>query len=172
MEEIMPDAITSPVPSTMLGRRGAWVLSNRALMRAPVALYRARLGFLFGSRTLMLEHIGRQSGARRHVVLEVVGHPAPDTYVVASGFGERAQWYRNLVAEPHVRVSIAGHGPRAAMARRLPAAEADAVLASYISRHPRAWEKFRNVLEHTLGTQISEHDTALPMIELRLDARS
>jgi deazaflavin-dependent oxidoreductase (nitroreductase family) len=164
--------LSSEARSTVIGRRGAWLLSNRSLMRAPIALYRARLGFLLGSRTLMLEHIGRKSGARRHVVLEVVGRPAPDIYVVASGFGERAQWYRNLMAQPHARVSIAGHRPRAATARRLPAAEADAVLAGYISRHPRAWAKFRNVLEHTLGTEITEHGTPLPLIELRLSARS
>lgn len=147
------------------------MLGNRALVRAPIWLYQARLGFLFGSRTLMLEHVGRKSGAKRFVVLEVVGRPASDTYVVASGFGERAQWFRNLIANPQVRVSIAGHRPRAAMARRLPTAEADAVLADYVSRHPRAWASLKNVLENTLGTPISEHDTPLPMVELRLDGR-
>jgi hypothetical protein len=64
----------------------AW---SERLVRAPVGLYRARLGFLLGSRLLMLEHTGRKSGARRYVVLEVVGHPRPRTYVVASGFGGR-----------------------------------------------------------------------------------
>ena len=164
----MSNTVTPPTRSTAIGRGGAWVLGNRALMRAPIWLYRARLGFLFGSRTLMLEHVGRKSGAKRYVVLEVVGHPAPDTYVVASGFGERAQWFRNLMANPRARVAVAGHGPRTATARRLPAREADAVLADYMSRHPRAWAKFKNVLENTLGTTISEHDTPLPMVELRL----
>lgn len=168
----MPDTHMPPVRSAAIGRVGAWLLSNRALMRAPVALYRARLGFLLGSRTLMLEHIGRTSGARRYVVLEVVGHPAPDTYVVASGFGERSQWYRNLMARPRARISVAGRGPRPATARRLPAAEADAALAAYVSRYPRAWAKFKSVLEHTLGTAVSEHDTPLPMIELRLSESS
>lgn len=168
MGKRMSSAVTPPARSSAIGRGGAWVLRNRALMRAPIWVYQARLGFLFGSRTLMLEHVGRKSGARRLVVLEVVGHPEPDTYVVASGFGERAQWFRNLIANPQVRVSIAGHGPRAATARRLPAAAADAALAAYASRHPRAWAKFKNVLEHTLGTAISEHNTPLPMVELRL----
>ncbi len=165
----MSDTVTSPSRSTTIGRWGARVLRNRALMRAPIWLYRARLGFLFGSRTLLLEHIGRKSGARRYVVLEVFGHPAPDTYVVASGFGERSQWLRNLMVNRRVRVSVAGHGPHAATARRLPTAEADAVLADYVSRHPREWAKFKNVLENTLGTAISKHDTELPMVELRLD---
>lgn len=165
----MSDPAMTPARSTVLGRMGARVLGNRALVRAPIWLYRYRLGFLLGSRVLMLEHTGRISGAKRSVVLEVIGHPAPDTYIVASGFGHRAQWFRNLLADPHVRISVAGHGPRAATARTLATAEADAVLADYASRHRRAWGKFKNVLETTLGTAVTEHDTALPMVELRID---
>lgn len=132
----MSNVVTPPVESTAIGRVGARVLANRALMRAPIWLYRARLGFLFGSRTLMLEHIGRKSGARRYVVLEVIGHPTPDVYIVASGFGVRAQWFRNLIANPHVRVSIAGDEPREATARRLSPAEADAALSDYVRGTP------------------------------------
>jgi hypothetical protein len=47
--------------SELLGR----LLQNRGLVRAPIWLYRLRLGFLFGRRMLLLEHIGRKSGARR-----------------------------------------------------------------------------------------------------------
>jgi hypothetical protein len=61
---------------------GARILRSRTLMRAPIWIYRARLGFLFGSRMLMLEHIGRKTGLPRQVVLEVIDHPTPDTYVV------------------------------------------------------------------------------------------
>ena len=165
----MSGTVRPPIESTRIGRWGARMLRNRVLTRAPIWLYRARLGFVFGSRTLMLEHVGRKSRAKRYVVLEVVGHPVPDAYVVASGFGEHAQWFRNLMANPRVRVSVARHGPRAATARRLPAAEADAVLTDYVSRHPRAWANFKNVLENTLGTAISTRDTPLPMVELRLD---
>ncbi|MGH3594278.1 MAG: nitroreductase family deazaflavin-dependent oxidoreductase, partial [Pseudonocardiaceae bacterium] len=82
--------VTSPLAAGAIGRAGARLLSNRRLVRAPIWLYRARLGFLFGSRMLLLEHVGRKTGARRYVVLEVVGHPTPGTYVVASGFGDRA----------------------------------------------------------------------------------
>jgi deazaflavin-dependent oxidoreductase (nitroreductase family) len=165
----MAGTIPPPVEPTTIGRAGAKVLANRTLMRAPIWLYRARLGWLLGPRLLMLEHIGRTSGTRRHVVLEVIGHPTPDIYIVASGFGTRAQWFRNLTADPHLRLFTAGHGPRTAIARRLTTAEADAALADYTRRHPRAWAKFRNVLENTLGTAISAQDTQLPMVELRLD---
>jgi deazaflavin-dependent oxidoreductase (nitroreductase family) len=96
---------------------GARLLGVRWLVRAPIVLYRARLGFLFGSRLLLLEHIGRKSGARRYALLEVVGHSRPGTYMVASGFGARAQWYRNIQVNPRVRVSVGSHKPVPATAR-------------------------------------------------------
>lgn len=158
----------SDATSEKLGRSGARLLRSRRLMRAPIWLYRARLGFLFGSRMLMLEHIGRKSGARRHVVLEVFDHPAPDIYVVVSGFGARSQWYRNVLANPEVRVCVGGHTAAPAAARPLSRVEADAALHSYITRHPRAWGAFRPVIENTLGAPVGDRDNDLPMIELCL----
>lgn len=149
-----------------LTRIGAGVLRVRWLVRAPIWLYRARLGVIFGHRLLMLEHVGRNTGQRRFVVLEVVDHPAPDRYVVVSGFGTRAQWLRNVEAYPHVRVSLASHAPVPATARRLDAVAATAALGRYADAHPRAWARLRPVLEDTLATSINEHGTELPMIAL------
>ncbi len=148
---------------------GARVLRSRRLMRAPIWIYKARAGALFGSRILMLEHVGRKSGEPRYVVLEVVGHPSPDTYVVASGFGRKAQWFRNIQANPRVRVYAGSHAPRRATARVLDQQEADRALAAYVSRHRQAWEQMKPVLEETLGVPITETETPLPMVELRLD---
>ncbi|WP_082942842.1 nitroreductase family deazaflavin-dependent oxidoreductase [Mycobacterium sp. 852002-40037_SCH5390672] len=138
-------------------------------MRAPIWIYKARAGALLGSRMLMLEHIGRKSGAPRYVVLEVIGHASPDTYVVASGFGRKAQWFRNIQANPRVRVYAGSHAPRTATARVLDQQEADRALAAYLSRHRMAWEQMRPVLEETLGVPITDTDTPLPLVELRLD---
>jgi hypothetical protein len=60
----------------------AWWMRQRWLVRAPIWLFRVRLGFMFGSRLLMLEHTGRNTGVRRYVVVEVVGRPRPGTYIV------------------------------------------------------------------------------------------
>jgi deazaflavin-dependent oxidoreductase (nitroreductase family) len=152
-----------------LSRAVAWVLRSRTFTRAPIRVFRARLGFLFGSRLLMLEHVGRRTGLPRQVVLEVVAHPTPDRYVVPSGFGDRAQWFRNVQANPRVRVYAGRRGPVPATARVLGRDEADRVLAAYRRRHPRAWASFRPVVEETLGHGISEPDRALPMVELTLD---
>jgi len=142
------------------------MLRVRLFVRAPIWLYRARLGVIFGHRLLMLEHVGRNTGQRRFVVLEVVDHPAPDRYVVVSGFGTRAQWFRNVEANPQVCVYLASHAPVPATARRLDGAAATAALGRYADAHPRAWAKLRPVLEDTLGTSIDEHGTELPMIAL------
>lgn len=154
---------------SLLARAGGRLLRSRRFMRAPTWIYKARAGALFGSRILMLEHIGRNSGAPRYAVLEVADHPAPDTYVVASGFGRKAQWFRNIEANPRVRVYVGSHAPRRATPRVLDQQQTDRALATYRSRHPRAWERFRPVLEDTLGERITDTDTPLPMVELRLD---
>jgi deazaflavin-dependent oxidoreductase (nitroreductase family) len=155
--------------ASMFTAIGARLLRSRRLMRAPTWIYKARAGALFGSRTLMLEHIGRKSGAARHAVLEVVDHPAADVYVLASGFGRKAQWFRNIEANPRVRVYVGSHAPRRATARVLDQEEADRTLAAYRGRHPGAWERFRPVLEDTLGAPITDTGSPLPIVELRCD---
>lgn len=163
----MPSSASSPAVGAIVAW-AAGLLRVRWLVRAPVGLYRARLGFLFGSRLLMLEHTGRKSGARRHVVLEVVDRPRPGTYVVVSGFGARAQWFRNVRANPHVRVYAGGHRPAPATARLLTSDEATAALTAYAASHPRAWAALKPVLEATLGARISDQETSLPVIALEL----
>lgn len=159
-----------PDRGTQLTRWAASLLRVRWLVRAPIWLYRARLGFIFGHRLLMLEHVGRRSGRPRHVVLEVVDRPRPDTYVVVSGFGARAQWLRNVEVNPRVRVSVGARNRVSARARRLDAQETQAALGRYAEAHPGAWSALRPVLEDTLGARIDERGTDLPMVALDLDA--
>lgn len=157
--------------ASLIGRVGAALLRVRWFVRAPIWLYRARLGALFGSRLLMLEHVGRRSGRHRYVVLEVVDHPVADTYIVVSGFGVRAQWFRNLEANGQARVYIASRKPARARACHLDADAATASLGRYAGAHPHAWARLRPVLEQTLGTRIDEHGTELPMVALELAPR-
>jgi deazaflavin-dependent oxidoreductase (nitroreductase family) len=165
----VPEIAKSPLTRSPVGW-AARVLRVRWLVRAPVALYRARLGFLFGSRLLMLEHTGRITGTRRYVVLEVIDRPRSGTYVVASGFGDRSQWFRNVRASPAVRVWVGGRRPAPATARLLSRGEATVVLAAYAARHPRAWAALKPVLETTLGARIDDSQTSLPLIAFDLTA--
>jgi deazaflavin-dependent oxidoreductase (nitroreductase family) len=159
--------MTAPTSESRLARVGGRILRTRWLVRAPIWVYQARFGVMFGGRMLMLEHIGRTSGARRHVVLEVFGHPDPDTYLIVSGFGERAQWYRNLLAEPRARLWARSARPRPVVAERLPDAEADAALDRYVERHAAAWERLKVVVEHTLGHPINR-GRDIPIMALRV----
>ena len=77
------------------------------LFRAPVYLYRWRLGWLFGHRLLLLTHIGRRTGLRRETVLEVVEYrKAGPEVVVANGFGPDSDWLRNIEARPGEEVTV------------------------------------------------------------------
>lgn len=150
-----------------LPRVAARLLKTRPLVRAPIWIFRARLGAIFGGRLLMLEHLGRRTGRPRLMVLEVVDRPDTRAYVVVSGFGCRAQWFRNIEAEPHVRIYQGSSRPVPALAEPLAVEQAVAALARYANAHPRAWASFRPVLEQTLGTRIDTGGTDLPVVALR-----
>ena len=150
--------------ASLFDKVGARALQTRGLVRAPIWLYRHGLGRLMGQRILMLEHRGRTSGQPRYVCLEVVERAEPTTITVVSGFGARAQWYRNLLAEPHCRVSVGGWKAVPAVARMLSADESQATLLRYQQAHPSAWRRLKGVLEQAVG---SEADT-FPMVELAL----
>lgn len=144
---------------------------QRAVHRAPIALFRIGLGGLFGRRLLLLTHTGRRTGASRQVVLEVVGRHE-DGYLVASGYGSRAQWYRNVLAEPHVRFRI-GRCTHAGGARPLPSEQSGHHLAEYARRHPRtAAALMRTVGQDVDGSPASyrrvgaDPDTGVPLVVL------
>jgi len=111
---------------------------GRGLVRAPIWLYRLGLGGLLGGRFLLLTHTGRRSGRPRQVVLEVVGRHEPSGgFLVASGYGTRSQWFRNILEDPRVRFQV-GRRRYQGLARPLAPAESGRRLAGYAHRHPRA----------------------------------
>src|SRR5690554_3062746 len=132
-------------------RLGARLLRTRWLARAPVGLYRAGFGWLFGRRLLMLEHRGRSSGQRRYVVLEVVLREAPDRLIIASGFGDGAQWFQNLLAEPRCGVSIGFRRRIPAVASVIEPAERGRILEKYQRVHPAAWEGLIGIIREATG---------------------
>jgi deazaflavin-dependent oxidoreductase (nitroreductase family) len=124
----------------------------RSLMRLPLWLYRAHLGWLLGQRFLRLTHTGRRTGVPRQTVLEVVAHDRPsDSYVVVSGLGERAQWFRNVQETPDVVIAV-GRRELPARAVRLDAADAAPIMRDYLRRHPLA---FRLLARLFLGWHVS-----------------
>jgi deazaflavin-dependent oxidoreductase (nitroreductase family) len=77
----------------------------RLAFRLPIYLYRLGLGQLLGHRFMLLTHRGRRSGRVYQTALEVVRYdPSLRETVVASGWGERSDWYRNLKAHPALEI--------------------------------------------------------------------
>ena len=110
----------------------------RLLFRLPIWLYRARLGWLLGNRFLLLWHTGRKSGLTRMTVLEVAGYDeGADTYYVASGWGAKSDWYRNLLKTPEITVQV-GRRRRPMVAFPLSPEASGETMVDYSRRHPAA----------------------------------
>lgn len=111
---------------------------RRWAFRLPIRLYRAGLGPLLGKRFLLLHHIGRKSGKERQAVVEVVAYDAKGgTWIIASGFGPKSDWYRNLRHRPQVTVQF-GRRHFTVTAHFLEPEEGGDIMAAYARRHPRA----------------------------------
>ncbi|MDJ0954728.1 MAG: nitroreductase family deazaflavin-dependent oxidoreductase [Acidimicrobiia bacterium] len=141
----------------------------RALLHAPVWVFRSRLGFLFGERIVMLEHRGRRSGKLRQTPLEVVRRRG-DSFILCSGTGPNADWFRNIKATPALALWVGSRRHEVAQ-RFLPESEAATAFAGYEADHPRAAERLQALMGvgHD-GTHDSRVQMVgkIPMVELRL----
>jgi len=76
-------------------------------LKMPGYLFRAKLGFVFGDRFMLLTHTGRKSGNAFRTPLEIVVYDEETgEYIVCSGTGPRADWYRNITASPAVSIQV------------------------------------------------------------------
>lgn len=143
----MPEPANTPQPPRGL---------SRFMWRLPIYLYKAHLGWLLGERFLLLTHTGRISGERRQAVLEIMRiDKAKNIYYVASGFGEKSDWFRNLQSFPEAIIQVSGQR-MSVHARRLPQDEADAEFLGYARRHPTAIKNLAGMLGYQLdGSQDS-----------------
>lgn len=124
-----------PVHLGFVGRPSPFL---KVLFDAPAWLYRVGLGRLLGKRFLALTHRGRRSGKLYETVLEVLHFdPATHESVVASAYGTGADWYRNLQAEPVLRIRT-GRLDYVPEQRLFTPEEAKAAAARFCRRHP--WE--------------------------------
>jgi deazaflavin-dependent oxidoreductase (nitroreductase family) len=122
----------------------------RTFSRMQLVLYRLGLGRLLGWRFVHLVHIGRKSGEERHVVLEVVDLERDAQQIfVASGWGERSDWVRNITANPAVHIQIAGQD-WPAQARRLTPEESAELLLRYGRKHPGALQNLARVMGYRI----------------------
>jgi deazaflavin-dependent oxidoreductase (nitroreductase family) len=119
----------------------------KALLRAPVMLFRARLGWVFGYRLVYIAHRGRRTGKRREVVAEVVHYDrATPEVVVIAAWGENPDWYRNLQAAPPIEVRLAAQRWRTVQCRFPGGGETVQTLRHYRDAHPGAWRRLAPLL--------------------------
>lgn len=92
----------------------SWLLKQA--FKAPIPLWRMGLGFLVGKLFMVLTTTGRKSGQPRHTAVEF--HKYKGRKYVYSGFGEKADWYKNILADPRVTIQTAS-GMEHVIARRI-----------------------------------------------------
>lgn len=128
----------------------------KLLLRMPIGLYHAHLGGLLGGRFLLLTHTGRKTGKLHQTVLEVVDYERETgTYFAASGWGDRSQWYQNIIANPRVTVQVRNHA-FPAVAERVSAQEGARLIPIYAHKHPLAMRELARVMHYPVeGSEAS-----------------
>jgi deazaflavin-dependent oxidoreductase (nitroreductase family) len=88
---------------------GAWVLENghRALLKLSGGRYPKTVA---GMQPLELHTIGRKTGLRRSTLLTSALYAEDRVVLVASkgGYSDDPIWYKNLVANPQVEITVGG----------------------------------------------------------------
>ncbi len=143
---------------------------KKFFFRAPLFLYRIGLGGLLSKRFLLLNHIGRKSGKARQTVLEVVNYDeTADTYYIASGFGKRSDWYRNILAHPQIDIQV-GWRKMSVTAVPLTPEESGQAMVDYARRYPTAAKNLGKLIGYDVSTE-EEYRTvgreSIPFIALR-----
>jgi len=111
---------------------------QRLLWRAPIWLYKLHLGGLLGKRFLLMAHTGRKSGQPRQAVLEIDDYDAEtNSYLTASGFGRKSDWYQNILKTPEVTIQV-GNRKMAAVAEPLSPEASGEAMVKYAREHPKA----------------------------------
>ena len=79
----------------------------RLIQRTPLVFYKLGIASVFGDRIIKLTHTGRKSGKRRETVVEVVKRDEVTvTFYIVAGWGEKSDWFRNIMENPAVEVQF------------------------------------------------------------------
>jgi deazaflavin-dependent oxidoreductase (nitroreductase family) len=145
---------------------------SRLLFRLPINLYRLGLGWMLGSRFVLLTHTGRQSGRTRRAVLEILRQEEEGHAIyVTSAWGERADWLQNVRAHPEVEVQV-GRRSWSAHARLLSQEQGAAELGRYAAAHPTAAKGLARILGYRVENAEQGFSTlAEDMVVVALERR-
>jgi deazaflavin-dependent oxidoreductase (nitroreductase family) len=76
----------------------------KKIQRVHQRLYASGKGRIVGRFILLLTHTGRKSGRRYGTPLQY--EKIDGAYWVGTGRGPKADWFRNILADPHVHVQV------------------------------------------------------------------
>lgn len=121
----------------MLEKRPSGLL--KFFFKVPIFMH--KLGFggwerLLGAQWMLLTTTGRKTGKRRDTLVDVMDYDqATDTYFIEAAYGSRADWFRNIQANPIFQAQV---GRRKFFARAKPLREADTgeTLVKFFRRKP------------------------------------
>jgi len=105
------------------------------IFKLPLILYRARLGWIFGHRFMLLTHIGRRSGIVRRTVLAFLEYDPKTREIKAMSAWSASDWFLNLQANPAVQVET-GFTRYAPVQRTLTPEEIATLFVNYRNKHP------------------------------------
>ena len=100
--EAKPVQGTTPTREMLPYPGGGW---QRALFRAPIPLWRLGLGPVVGKIMLLVTHVGRKTGQIRRTMIEY--HARKGIKYAVAAWGKKADWYRNILANPYITIQTA-----------------------------------------------------------------
>jgi deazaflavin-dependent oxidoreductase (nitroreductase family) len=143
-------------------------------MRVSAALDRPRSRWLLRfapAPIVVLVHRGRRSGRIYRTPVEAVaGDPRRGEYLIAPMWGERTDWYRNLLAGGLVAARVDGEAYRVEW-RQLSEEERREAMATYRREHPVYSRAILRMLMSFHGLEGEPGEAvvrALPMLALRM----
>jgi deazaflavin-dependent oxidoreductase (nitroreductase family) len=107
----------------------------RILFRIPVYFYRIGLGWMFGKRFVLINHVGRKTGKQHQAVVEVVElEKGTGNVIVVAGYGEQTQWYKNLREQPKTTIQI-GNQKHTVSIDLLSPHDGENIIARYLEKY-------------------------------------
>ena len=144
----------------------------RWFYRFPLIFFRLGLGRWMGGRFMHLIHTGRVSGLRREAVVEVVEYEAEaDIYFLASCWGKRSDWLRNIQKTPEVEAQV---GVRKFMgyATVVNTEKAAEIFTHYGERHPGALQALARVMGYRINASEESYralGAEIPVVQIKVN---
>ncbi len=123
--KMLPKSMQDIYPDTKL---------KKILFKLPMWAWRLGLGPILGRYIMIITHTGRKSGEPRQTAVEF--HNINGIKYIPCAFGIKAQWYRNILANPRVSIQTSDGLERMVAVRVREDDELITVVETLLSRDP------------------------------------